>query len=184
MIKSMLAILLFASPLVAQDQAGTARAAAGCGPADVQFDVKTDKNQHPIAQPEAGKALVVVFQEERQDPGINLNLAAPLTRVGLDGKWVGANRGQSYFFFSVDPGDHRLCTNWQSSFKRLSKLGSAVTFTAEAGKVYFFRQQVEERHDRSPNLQLEPADNADGQFKIASLALSTSRPKPKETASK
>ncbi|MFY9531896.1 MAG: hypothetical protein WAR24_23580 [Candidatus Acidiferrales bacterium] len=46
MTKSMLVLLLLllASPVFAQDQAAVARAAAGCGPDQVEFDVKTDKN--------------------------------------------------------------------------------------------------------------------------------------------
>jgi hypothetical protein len=27
----------------------------------------------------------------------------------LDGSWIGANYGTSYLFFSVAPGEHRLC---------------------------------------------------------------------------
>jgi hypothetical protein len=125
--------------------------------------------------PEAGKPLIYVFEEEKTDVGFKIG--AVTTRVGLDGAWAGANHGQSYFYFPVDPGDHRLCTAWQSSLQRLSKLGAATSFTAEAGKVYYFRVEVEERKDRQPNLQLAPVDVAEGQLMVASSALSNSHAK-------
>jgi hypothetical protein len=176
----LLACLLCASPILvlAQTQADTARSAAGCGPDEIQFDVKTDKKQHVVASPDPGKALVVVFEDEKV--GTSLKIGSVTTRVGLDGKWVGANHAESYFAFPVDPGDHRLCVNWQSSFKRFSKLGAAATLSAEAGKVYFYRVELEERSDHPPAVRLEMVDNAEGQFQLASHALSTSR--AKETA--
>lgn len=57
--KTFLVIVLLAAPLFAQDQAAAARTAAGCGPNEIKFTVKTDKDQHPMAQPEAGKAIVL-----------------------------------------------------------------------------------------------------------------------------
>ena len=59
--KILFTIVLFVAPLFAQDQVAVARAAAGCGPSEVRFTVKTDKDQHPMAQPEAGKAIVYVL---------------------------------------------------------------------------------------------------------------------------
>ncbi len=95
-------------------------------------------------------------------------------KVGLDGAWVGANKGKSYFFFSVDPGDHQVCTNWQSgTFKKTAmRIGSATTIKAEAGKVYYLRAQVYER-----NVKLEPVEAAEGQFLISAAWFSTSHPK-------
>ena len=176
MIKPLLVALLFASPALAQDQAADARAAAGCGPENIQFDVKVDKKQHPAPQPEAGKALVYVFEEERWD-GDKTNIGAVTTRVGLDGAWVGANHGQSYFTVAVDPGDHRVCSAWQSVLKRYSKLGSAASFTAEPGKVFYFRVIVDERTEHQPSIRLEPVDPAEALMLIASSGLSTSQPK-------
>jgi hypothetical protein len=52
-----LVLLLFASPALAQDSAANALAAAGCGATEVHFDMKTDKKQHPTAQPDAATAF-------------------------------------------------------------------------------------------------------------------------------
>jgi Protein of unknown function (DUF2846) len=179
MAKIFLGILLLAVPVIARGQgaqdAATLARAAGCGPSSVEFKVKTDKNQHPAAEPEAGKALVYVFDTVKLDPGLVIGTVT--LRVGLDGSWVGANHGDSYFYFPVDPGDHRICAQWQSTFERLSKLASAISLTAEAGQVYYFRAIADARsHDRGA-VRLEALDPAEALLLTASSAYSTSHPK-------
>jgi hypothetical protein len=109
--------LLLAAPAFGQDQAADPRTAAGCGPAKAEFDVKTDKNQHSAAQPESGKALVYVIEDVTNPHAMTFGTVT--TRVGLDGNWVGANHGQSYISFAAEPGEHRVCVDWQSSLKGL-----------------------------------------------------------------
>jgi hypothetical protein len=177
-----LAFFFAALPSPAQDQAAAARAAAGCGPVKTEFDVKTDKSKHPAPQPEEGKALVYVFEQVKTDD-LGFAIGGVTTKVGLDGAWVGANQSQSYFFFPAAPGDHRLCTNWQSSLSGRSKLGSALSFSAEPGKVYYFRARVhaltnrEDGREHDFAVKLEPLDPAEAQLLISTLALSSSHPK-------
>jgi len=161
---------VIASSTFAQEPAPTASIRGGCGPSDAYFDVKTDRKQHPVAPPDAGKALVYVFEDIERGPTM---------KVGLDGAWIGANKGKSYFFFSVYPGDHQVCTNWQSgTFKETSKrIGSAMTLKAEAGKTYYLRTQIYERSEHDHNVKLEPVETAEGQFLISASAFSTSHPK-------
>jgi hypothetical protein len=168
--KTALIFLLLGSPVLAQDPSTAALASGGCGSNAVQFDVVTNRNQHTVAQPEPGKALIYVVEDIERGPTM---------RVGLDGAWVGANKGRSYFFFSVDPGDHHVCTNWQSGvFKKTAmRIGSAITLTAEAGKVYYLRTQVYERSESDRTVKLEPVEAAEGQFLISSSFFSTSHPK-------
>jgi hypothetical protein len=84
----------------------------------------------------------------------------------------------SPIFFSVDPGDHQVCTNWQSGvFKKTTmRIGSAVTLNVEAGKVYYLRTQVYERSENDRTVKLEPIETAEGQFSFPhSSALPTLR---------
>jgi hypothetical protein len=141
----------------------------------VAFEVATEKKVHTEGKAEAGKAVVYVFEEERRDP--NQRLGNVTIRIGLDGKWVGADHGKSYFFFPVDPGEHALCANWQSSFRMYSKLASAASVMAEAGRVYYFRASVEERTDYPPGVKIEAVDPAEGKLLVAGSALSSSHPK-------
>jgi hypothetical protein len=72
-----------------------------------------------------------------------VHVGTPPTRFGIDGTWIGANGYRSYFFFPGEPGDHRLCTTVQSRFERVVKGSAAATsFSAEAGKTYYFRTKT------------------------------------------
>ena len=169
-------LFLFAIPVFAQDQASAALSAAGCGPQQVQFDVKTDKNQHILPQPEAGKALVYVFRNEKRSAAAYIG--TPNMRTGIDGKWEGANRADgSYFWFSVDPGEHHLCVDLDSTGKNLQKVGTATAFSAEAGKVYYFNSVIDRRLDRQLAVTIKPVDAAEGPFLIGTSSLSTALPR-------
>lgn len=160
------AVLFCALPVFAQGEGAAARTAAGCGPIEQMFDVKTTYSRHPIGQPEPGKALVYFFSDY---------IAAPKgMRVGVDGAWVGANNGMSYFFFQVAPGEHSVCTEWQSGlYKRTSeRRGEAIHLSLEAGKTYYLRLTIGERR-----MFLELADEAEGHFLIGSSEYATSQPK-------
>jgi hypothetical protein len=175
--KTVLAAMLFAACALAQNIPTLAHAQAACGPPDVQFDARTSAAQ-PTAQPEPDKALVYVVEDYRQAPGELIN---PTIRVGLDGAWKGATRAKSYLFFSVDPGEHHLCTNWQSSLKRISRLAAFARLTAEPGKTYYFRAHITYSRagegSAGANLDLEPLDPDEGQFLVASCRLSVSHPR-------
>ena len=124
-------LLLFASSTFAQSAPGVATA-PGCGASNVTFSVTTKKNQHPFARPDAGKALVYFVEDD-------LNFKAtpkPTVRVGLDGTWIGATHGSSYFYFPVDAGQHHLCASWQG--KGLEAYTAATDFSAKTGETYFF----------------------------------------------
>ncbi len=178
--KFFIAAFLFAAPAIAthaqnNQDAATLTRAAGCGASDVEFNVKTDRIQRPTAQPAPGKALVYIFNVYRS--GASFNIGSVTVRVGLDGDWVGANHGDSYFYFPVDPGDHRICAEWQSSFERLSRLASAASLSAEPGKVYYFRAVADNNSHGAPAVKLEPLDPAEAILLSANSAFSTSRPK-------
>jgi len=165
--------------------ATTAWAQAGCGPEQAKFDVKRETHSHPTGTPEPGKALVYVFGDSELDNAA-IHIGGLNTRVGVDGTWVGAYGYKSYTYFSVDPGEHRLCTSQQSSVKsRRDNTASAITFTAEAGKEYYFRTQPSPTSLAAstttgvPNGEVELAtlDPAQAQLMIPKWAYSTSQPK-------
>lgn len=166
---SIIFFTFFASalPAIAQDQAAAARTAAGCGPSRMLFDVKTSDSKHPVGQPEDGKALVYFLVDY---------VTAPTMRAGVDGKWIGANDGKSYFFFTAEPGEHNVCMEWQSStFKKSSeRIGEALHVSFEPGKTYYIRLNF-----LYQRLQLTLADEAEGHFLIGSSLYSVSQPKKK-----
>jgi hypothetical protein len=137
--------------------------------------VKTDDNKHPAGQPDAGKALVY-FIEDDSDFG---SFPKPTTRAGVDGSWVGATHGDSYFFFSVDPGEHHLCASWQTAIiVGQGHKAAAAHFTAEAGNVYFFRvRNCWHRDHGVAEIDFAPVDSDEGLLLASKFSLSTSHPK-------
>jgi hypothetical protein len=128
---------------------------------------------------------VYVFGDSELD-NATIHIGGSTTRVGMDGAWIGAYGYKSYTYFSVDPGEHRLCTSQQSSLKsRRDNSASAITFTAEEGKVYYFRTQpsptavAQSTVSRAPSGEVELAtvDPAQAQLMVPKWAYSTSQPK-------
>ena len=110
-----------------------------CGDDSVKFDVKAEKDQPAPAPPAAGKAQIVFVENESQ--GLGMGKHATI-RFGVDGAWVGANNGNSYFAVNVEPGVHHLCVSWQSAFGMLKKSIDVASLTAEPGKVYYYAAEI------------------------------------------
>jgi hypothetical protein len=164
--------LLLAAPVFGQDQAIDLRTAAGCGSAKTQFDVKVDKKQHAVTQPESGKALVYVIEEYKSDPHYH-TFGHVTTRVGLDGNWVGATQDGAYVSFLVEPGVHRLCSDVQSILAWAQKLSGAAQLDVEAGKTYYYRIVLEDDDKRQPALRVKEADEPEGLLMLSKSAQST-----------
>ena len=115
---------------VGQDKAAIAAAEeAGCGPDDVEFSVTTDESKHPTPAPENGKALIYVVQK-----------ATGTFKFGADGKWLGALKqrlatGGTYFYTSVEPGEHHLCVKGRLP---LWKGAALHGLNAKAGETHYF----------------------------------------------
>ena len=179
MYKLALGVVILATMAWAQENT------AGCGPDQAKFEVKREAHSHPTGSPKPGKALVYVFGDSELDNAA-IHIGGLITRVGVDGQWVGAYQYKSYIYFSVDPGAHRLCTSQQSALKsRRDNNASAITLTAEEGKVYYFRTQPTPRAVAGsavtgvPNgdVELAAVDPAQAQLMIPKWAYSTSQPK-------
>lgn len=120
-------------------QSGQNRLASACGPQDTYYKVKLDRSQHGPMPPEAGKALVYFIHDDGSGVG-GASLVSPTARYAIDGSWVGANHGESWFAVAVTPGVHHVCTALQSSF--LDPRLELAHITAEAGKSYYFRTRL------------------------------------------
>ena len=103
-----------------------------CGAMQAKFEVRPSKNLQ-LPAPEAGKALVYFLEEDT-----NTQFITHTSRIAVDGKWMGATYGSSYFSFKVDPGVHHLCATTQTGIATGDVLTALAHFTAEAGGVYYF----------------------------------------------
>jgi len=171
---------LFVTSAFAQVAVYAAESGA-CGPVQTKFVVKTDPNPHALQQPEPGKALVYVIEDQKFK-----NFRDVTARVGLDGAWVGANLGASYLFFSVNPGVHHLCTDWISGSLPDGRLVSLAPLNAEEGQTYYFRVRTSggkgSTHDyessaAGASIDLDLINSDEGKLLVESSALSVSHPK-------
>jgi len=162
-----LAVIVLLSAASAFSQAVPTTA---CGSENISFNVKRDDSQHQLAPPEAAKARVYFVH----DAGTGITLGYPTVKLAIDGAWVGANHGNSYFSVSVEPGEHHVCVTLQSSL--VAQRVELAHFTAEAGKTYYYRTQLVT--SRSVELlELDSIDSDQGKYLIDSFPLSVSAPK-------
>lgn len=169
--KAALAAIFFCSTILAQQKPAIPVPQGACGPLDVRFDAHAAGGQLPI-HAESDKALIIVAEEFRPVPGV---IYSPTIKVGLDGTWMGATHGSTYLYFSIDPGEHHLCIELQTHFKRHSDRAFAHV-TAEPGKTYYFRAREMDFHAEH-YLDLDAVDADEGQYLVAESQLSESRHK-------
>ncbi|MFP5229593.1 MAG: hypothetical protein ACLGXA_18420, partial [Acidobacteriota bacterium] len=120
-------------------------------------------------KPQPGQALVYFIA---QNFG---GIITPTTRLGLDGDWVGATHGSSWFYFQVAPGVHHLCaetvTPAESDYAQLH-------FTAQSGEVYYFdaKRLSWFREGLSwSDMTLLPVDGDEGQLLVRTNPYNTSQ---------
>jgi len=167
--KRLIAMLSLCVCLGAGVQARSATLPVACGDDKIQFDVKTLKDQPAPAPPAQGKAQIVFVENENQ-------MVAPFSdatvRFALDGAWVGADYGNSYFAVDVAPGLHHLCASWQGLLGR--KNFDLAPLTAEPGKVYYFAAQVTAGSKYSASaFGLSQLNDDQGQYRVKAFKRST-----------
>ena len=172
---SLLVIFLAISAFGQTATAPSAQLVAACGSKDVSFDVKLGSVEHTPAQPEPGKAQVYFIQ----DSGLYGESQHYTLKIGLDGAWVGAYKHNSYLTASVEAGERHVCASIQSNHSAGMILALAH-FTAEPGKVYYFRTRF---HDSGrigaapPYVDIDPVDSDEARYLLASYPMSVSQPK-------
>lgn len=159
--KLVLTAFFIATSALAQS---TASLPSACGPENVRFNVRLNQSPSSRAMPEPNKATVYFIQDNgTRSFGIGVHITA---RIGVDGSWMGAVKDNSYLPVFLEPGEHHVCVNLDSDFLRNPV--EFAHFTAEAGKVYYFRS----RYVSDGFLLLGPADNDEATYLITTVPLS------------
>jgi hypothetical protein len=170
--KPALCVLLFFACLVLSVQARCTNLPPSCGDTNALINVATHGHGTLPAPPEAGKAKAVFIETADK------NAMPVVTRIALDGTWLGANQGNSYFELTVLPGEHHICTDWELPHRWIKDSLAFDVFTAEAGKTYYFLVNVgwvqEYRQDPYMTLQLSPVNADEGQYLVLNSKVSTS----------
>lgn len=127
-----------------------------CGTTEIKYKASTDKKQHPVPEAPPDKALVFVVRPTLWGNKIQ-------TKLAVDGQWKGVNRGNNYFFFTLDPGEHHFCSD--------SENRSLVTLNVEAGKTYYLQQKIRVGFWKARN-KLAVLDEAEGKKGLSESHLS------------
>lgn len=134
-----------------------------CGTREIKYKADTDKKQHPVPEAPTDKALVFVIRPTMWGNKIQ-------TKLAVDGEWKGVNRGNNYFFFTLDPGEHYFCSD--------SENRSVVALNVEAGKTYYLQQKIRVGLWKARN-KLAVLDEAEGKKGLAECHLSVFEEKKK-----
>jgi hypothetical protein len=159
------AVLFLTASALAQNL--PANPTAACGAQTESVKVKLDESQHTLLQADTGKARIYFIH----DAGTNWTAGYPTVKLAVDGTWVGANHGNSYFSVSLDPGEHHMCATLQSSL--VAQRMELTHLTAAAETVYYYRTRL--ILSRGVELlELDPIDSDQARYLIASFPLSVS----------
>jgi hypothetical protein len=156
-----------------------------CGKENLSFDIHLRKNAPPPGVPEAGKGQIIFIEKSNHPPkiacldaGVSCN---DVTRFGVDGAWVGATKGNSYFPISLEPGLHHLCVV-------VGKEAHAEPLTVEAGHAYYFQDEfraegrqygttTEPNWQVKKNVEFSMLNEDEGKYRVKVSALSVATPK-------
>jgi hypothetical protein len=184
-VKRQLVLLLFLLSFVRVSTVFATVLPDACGNEQVKFDNQLKKNAPAPDGPEVGKGQVVFIETSERPPKIGCFNAGvscnDVGRFGVDGTWVGATKGNSYFAISLDPGVHHLCAV-------LGKKVDAEPLTVEAGKTYYFQLEYKAEGTQygtpeHPNYQVNEKvefsmlNEDKGKYRVKASALSIAIPK-------
>ena len=178
-------VLLVCISLVSSEYIHATVLPDACGKGNVNFSVTTQPGAAAPDNPKTNEAQIV-FIETIEKEGMGLCIGCGVTtRFGVDGSWVGANNGGTYFVYDVPAGEHHLCANWQSRLSMFNKNVGVAEVNAEPGKVYYFEAKVVMKRfdagngmtDQTYRLYLKQLSEDEGKYAVKISALSRSKPK-------
>ncbi len=132
-----------------------------CGLKKINYSVRTDKRQHLTPEPPTGKAMIYIIRPTMMGQKIQ-------TKLAVDGEWKGANRGNNYFFFTLEPGEHHFCSDAENR--------SLVSLKVDAGKTYYLQQKIRIGFIKA-RTKLVLLDDEEGKKGVAKCHLSISEEK-------
>ncbi len=132
----------------------------------LKFTHRTEKGPQALPEQPPDKALIHVIRTE--SPFGSLGQA----RLAMDGKWVGVNRVDNYFYMEVDRGPHYFCMK-----AGLDEPG-LLSLVAEKGETYYLRHGF-----NMSGIVLELLDAAKGKEYVAKYHRSLFEEKTRDRAS-
>lgn len=162
--------VLLLPPFMWAQQDAAQLLSAACGPDSTKFEVqRQDTHQSSLGVLDS-KSRLIIFAESFG----TLSGCGPV-RIGMDGKWIGALCLGPWLAADVQSGVHHLCADfhWRPAGRHLGLEG----FTAEPGKTYYFRAEVVDSFDMNAAVHLDPLNEDEGQYLLATQKQSESKEK-------
>jgi hypothetical protein len=143
-----------------------------CGDEKVKVNVAAHE---PSSVPAASAtSAMLVFVQRLSESCIGCSV----TRVGLDGTWIGANKGASFFSVTTAPGEHHVCAFWGAPGARTENKVELTELEALAGHVYYFEIEIGPRSTGEFAMRLKPISADMGTFLVSRSKQSVATPKP------
>lgn len=151
-----------------------------CGSNSQKFSVTIQKNEHSPQNPASGQAQLVLAENVESDYRCFASGCGVTVRVGIDGSWVGADKGNSWFVVNLLPGEHHLCVNWQSRLAFRERQVDVAKLDAHAGQRYYFEvaviMKVRDNGHQIDRVRLRPLDLDHAQYLLKISGRSKSTP--------
>lgn len=129
-----------------------------CGPDSAKFSVSLNKAETPLP-PVPSKLSRLVVLPESISPLTGCRYT--ITRVGVDGKWIGATCVGGYLVAELSSGAHHLCANYQR--EAIPHFTALRSVTLVPGRTYYYRVEIiENSFGGNKALHLEPIDEDEG----------------------
>jgi hypothetical protein len=168
--KQLVAMLSFCVCLAAGLTARCTTLPNACGDDTVKLDISLQNRVLPAANADSA---TVVFVQRLSEACVGCSI----TRVGFDGAWIGADKGNSFFSATMAPGEHHVCAYWEAPLAKIENRIGLLDFEALAGQIYYFEIEVGPRGKDIPVMRLKPISGDMGAFLVSRSKESVATPK-------
>ena len=144
-----------------------------CGNEKIKVDVAVQKPLSALPAANATTATLVFVQ--RLDEAC---IGCSVARVGLDGTWIGADKGASFFSVTTAPGEHHVCVFWEAPGAKIENRIGLTDFEAMVGQIYYFEIEIGPRSTGEIAMRLKPISEDMGEFLVSRSKQSVATLKP------
>lgn len=143
-----------------------------CGPAKMKFNVEAYNSSPTLHPPCSEEARVFIVQNVPKDVA-----GWTVTRIGIDGRWVGANLNRSHFSVLLKPGVHHFCVSGQWSRFFGPNSIALLRMMLQGGDTYYVQVRFWESSVRENTLVIGPVNPDEGEFLVDTSKYSISHRK-------
>jgi hypothetical protein len=157
---SLCAVLLLVPPAMA------GKLPSACGSFGAHPSIRLQSYAKSLSPIPTGMARLVFVQQ------IGICPHCGVVRVALDGKWIGANKGDSWFAATIPPGEQHICVAWNAPFVKITNRIQLTELNAKPGKTYYLETTAVTGKYQINRLLLATTTQDEADFLISNLKMS------------